>query len=81
MAKSDEEKLMLVMNKMQMKEAFKNVFMVTNQCFEACATNFRLRKLDNDEELCIYKCIDKNEKFTMVLANHFAKVSQTEGFM
>eukprot|EP01133_Synstelium_polycarpum_P009743 gene9743-11378_t len=75
---AEEDRILKAMNKMQMKEALNTTFSITNQCFEACINNMRIRKLDNDEELCVYKCIDKNEKFAMLLAEHFAKISQAD---
>ncbi|EFA81367.1 deoxyadenosine kinase [Heterostelium album PN500] len=78
LTKQEEERITHAINKMQMKEVINTTFQITNHCFEACINNFRLRKLDNDEELCVYKCIEKNEKFAMVLAEHFAKIEQQQ---
>ncbi|GAM26015.1 hypothetical protein SAMD00019534_091900, partial [Acytostelium subglobosum LB1] len=77
-SKKEEDRFMRQLNKMQMEEVMNTTFQITNHCFEACINNFRIRKLDNDEELCVYKCIEKNERFAMVLTECFAKISQQD---
>lgn len=43
----------------QFEETLMSVSRITELCFVQCAQNFRLRKLDNEEELCMHRCAAK----------------------
>lgn len=41
------------------KEANKMISGMVDECFSACIYNFRTRKIDPKEKLCLYQCTDK----------------------
>ena len=41
------------------KEATSMVSDMVDECFSACIYNFRTRKIDAKEKLCLYQCSDK----------------------
>ncbi|EGC30114.1 hypothetical protein DICPUDRAFT_158197 [Dictyostelium purpureum] len=75
LSKKEEEKIVQELNKMQMLEMVDTSVNLTNKCFQACATNFRIRTLDDDEQLCVYKCVEKNTNFLSAINSHFVKLS------
>ncbi|EAL71103.1 mitochondrial import inner membrane translocase subunit 9 [Dictyostelium discoideum AX4] len=75
LSKKEEERIVNELNKLQMIEMVDTSVNLTNKCFQSCITNFRIRKLDDEEQLCVYKCVEKNMFFTSALNNHFMKLS------
>jgi len=57
--------------RMQVKEATKTYNDVVERCFEICATNFRTRKLDSTETMCMDRCFEKFVKYTQRLSTAF----------
>ncbi|KYR01048.1 mitochondrial import inner membrane translocase subunit 9 [Tieghemostelium lacteum] len=68
----DEQRIVNKLNKLQVEQTMETTLDLTNKCFQACITNFRIRKLDDDEELCVYKCISLNYKFQIIILHKFA---------
>ena len=43
----------------QFEDTLMSIGRITDLCFSHCANNFRLRKLDSQEELCVHRCAGK----------------------
>ena|SRR3989338_4633547 len=43
----------------QFEETLLSIGRITELCFNKCTNNFRLRKLDTNEELCVERCASK----------------------
>jgi len=63
--------LQKAIERMQLKEATKTYNEVVERCFEICATNFRTRKLDSTEVMCMDRCFEKFVKYTQRLSTAF----------
>jgi mitochondrial import inner membrane translocase subunit TIM9 len=54
-----KEMLMQAYAAKQFEDHLLSVARMTEVCFRECAHNFRLRKLDDKEELCVNRCAAK----------------------
>jgi import inner membrane translocase subunit TIM9 len=43
----------------QIKDSIRTFNSLTERCFNVCATNFKIRRLDQEEEECMHRCTDK----------------------
>ncbi|KAF2072474.1 hypothetical protein CYY_006206 [Polysphondylium violaceum] len=75
----EEELIAYKLSKIQINGSMEAALNITNKCFQACITNFRVRKLDDNEQLCVYKCVDKNQLFLAALGNQFNKINEDFG--
>lgn len=41
------------------KDSHRMIADMVDECFSACIYNFRTRKIDPKEKLCLYQCTDK----------------------
>jgi import inner membrane translocase subunit TIM9 len=48
------------MQQMQQMQQLRRVWLdIITTCFDNCVHNFKTRKLDNSEELCLNRCVEK----------------------
>jgi hypothetical protein len=56
---SEQDQLLRRIEILQARDHHKVANSITDRCFRDCAVQFRTRKLDNREELCTVRCIEK----------------------
>lgn len=51
--------LEMYLDQQSRKESQKVISEMVDECFSTCIYNFRTRKIDPKEKLCLYQCTDK----------------------
>jgi len=54
-----EASIEMYLDQQSRKESQRVVSEMVDSCFNACIYNFRTRKIDPKEKLCLYQCTDK----------------------
>ena len=57
LADNTDQRMMEILNHIQIEESIKLNNSLTYRCFNDCVTNFRQKTLDDKEELCMYRSV------------------------
>ena len=68
-SQQQQEKMMMVAH---MKEQMLMVNSITENCFSDCVLSFRSKALEDSEELCVSRCVDKYYHLVRVTSEVFA---------
>lgn len=68
----------LAMLKLQFKEHIETTLSMTDRCFNQCVVSFRSKDLNDAEELCLLRCVEKQEKGYNVAGRVFQEVQMAE---
>jgi hypothetical protein len=68
MSLQQQQALEAFIDQQKRKDTLKVIGEMVGTCFDNCVYNFRTRKLDSKEKLCLYQCTDKYFRFATSLA-------------
>ncbi len=54
-----QDAVLRLMDDLQIQESVRLQNSLTQRCFNDCVTNFRQKTLDDNEELCVHRCVEK----------------------
>eukprot|EP01104_Vermistella_antarctica_P010958 TRINITY_DN2989_c0_g1_i1.p7 TRINITY_DN2989_c0_g1~~TRINITY_DN2989_c0_g1_i1.p7 ORF type:complete len:109 (+),score=38.46 TRINITY_DN2989_c0_g1_i1:34-327(+) len=69
----DQAELMRMLEESQIKDTLRMYNNLVQKCFGDCVNNFRFKKLDEKEELCVYRCTEKYLKYQGRVARAFGE--------
>mmetsp|Transcript_87860 Transcript_87860/g.138689 ORF Transcript_87860/g.138689 Transcript_87860/m.138689 type:complete len:94 (-) Transcript_87860:74-355(-) len=79
LSERDKAHVLSQLNDMQMQESMNTYNNLVERCFSECVTSFRTKALDNTEEQCVKRCVQKFMSFSQRVAMRFQEKQQQMG--
>jgi len=75
---SEQDQLMRRLAVLEVRESMRQYNVIADRCFSDCVVQFRTRKLDAKEELCVVRCTEKYLGLHTRSLTVFRQVQETE---
>mmetsp|Transcript_112497 Transcript_112497/g.195203 ORF Transcript_112497/g.195203 Transcript_112497/m.195203 type:complete len:95 (+) Transcript_112497:122-406(+) len=79
LSERDKAQVLAQLNDMQMDQSMNFYNNLVERCFNECITSFRTKALDNQEEQCVKRCVQKFMSFSQRVATRFQEKNQQMG--